>query len=235
MNIPIIREYYENDVYIHSKNHFELKPKTVTHICGCNGYGKSTVVRQIQDYIHSEKALNITERLTNPFARILGDNKKNYKYFYFDFDVNSFFSTSFNDSFLGKFRSASLSNGEGITDRCVKGLSILRNWLLSPEVKGKTVLFFMDDLDAGTSIDMIDDIKEVISLVIKDCEANEIEWYIVAPINSYEFTCNNPYNYVCIDARSFEELSFKTYNRYKQYVYKTRKNKIKRYKNKEVN
>jgi energy-coupling factor transporter ATP-binding protein EcfA2 len=230
MIIPIIRRYYDEEVYLYAHKSIDLKPNTITYICGCNGYGKSTLLLQIEDYVDSKKAVNIVSYMTNPIARAFNKNALDVNVGYFKFDVDSrYYATE--GQFLNSHAISMLqSNGESISHRYVTGLIYLKKWIQDKNNSGKTLFLFMDDLDAGTSLDMINDLKNVISMVVKECEDNNITFYGIAPINSYEFTYNNPYNSVCIDACTFKSMVFKSYTRYKNYVYKTRSKKNKRYK-----
>ena len=116
------------------------------------------------------------------------------------------------------------STGENIIRRFGKGLQVLGNWIR--ENKGKKLFIFFDDCDAGTSIDMINDIKDVFDLIIEDCKRNSIEYYMILTSTSYEM-CKD---LNCISVIDFKPTKFKTYESYKKFVLKTRAEKEKRYK-----
>ena len=91
-------------------------------------------------------------------------------------------------------------------------------------IKNKKVIIFFDDCDAGTSIDMIADIKAVFKWIEQDCIKNNLEYYIILTANSFEL-CKD---YDCISVHNFTHKTFKTYNAYKNFVLKSRELKDKR-------
>lgn len=224
---------YDNKIKIQKKNQIEIKENSIIYICGCNGYGKSTLLYSIEDSLQRINAEDIEQVICNPLYSLLKTKGKKIKenkddIYYIKHDVHSAFYSNENQMLFGKLRDVSLSNGEGLSNRAVDCLLVFKKWTsLISDPTGKKVFFFLDDLDSGTSIDMINEIKGIFKLLIDDCIKLGITYYILVPINSFEFV-NDESSY-CIDACTFKELKFKTYNSYKKYVLKTRKIKDKNY------
>ena len=235
MDFKIIKKYIDENTILQTKTKLKLNPNTITYICGCNGYGKSTLLSQIRDNLHRLKAEDVNDIYNNPFYRLLRNKKKeenqNSDNIYFlNYNIYSNFASSDNGHLMSSLLDNVSSNGEGLSRRLVDGLLIFKRWLGdTKDIQNKKFFFLLDDCDAGTSIDAIVEIKSVLNLIVKEATDAGVEYYIILPVNSYEFVRDNNEAY-CIDACSFEKLQFKTYSQYKKYVLKTRKIKDGRYK-----
>ena len=111
------------------------------------------------------------------------------------------------------------STGEAVIQRYSDNLKTLFPKL--SEMKNKTLILTIDDADAGTSIDMIKDIKMTLELVEQRCKLYNITYYIITTANSYEF-CRD---YDCINVHDFSHLRVKDYEDFKQFVLSSRKEK----------
>ena len=226
MQIKIEKEPYEEGQKIFKKNIIELEPNAITCLVGCNGSGKSTLLKEIIDHIDAEQITtdNSCKGLTEIF-KFLSDKVEVVKdIYYYIFDKSTETSNSFDEDMYNRLAHGQQSTGENIIRRFGKGLQVLGNWIR--ENKGKKLFIFFDDCDAGTSIDMINDIKDVFDLIIEDCKRNSIEYYMILTSNSYEM-CKD---LNCISVIDFKPKKFKTYESYKKFVLKTRAEKEKRYK-----
>ena len=85
----------------------------------------------------------------------------------------------------------------------------------------------LDAVDSGVSIDSIIQIKDFLNFLIEDCNDNnpEIELYIIISTNNYEMTNGMR----CLDARTCSEISFESYDDYKDYIMTSYRLKIERY------
>ena len=219
MEIKLIKDpYYEGEKIFH-KNSFVLEPNTVTCLVGCNGSGKSTIVDQI---ICSTKAEQIETDtvyvdLRGALRSIAGRGEgEKPKYYYFLFNKKTETASKFEDHIFNKIGESSVSTGEHIVNRYSNSLPILGSWIRSHNNEKLFVIF--DDCDAGTSIDMIDEIKDVFQLIINDCVKYDIEYYIILTANSFELAKD----FDCLSVIDFKHRHFKTYQSFKTFVLKTR-------------
>jgi len=215
---------YEEDRAMFTKTELELEPNKVTCLVGCNGTGKTTVLYFIRRALEKLEAVDVACGYPHKGLKVsdeLDFTKK--EDFYADFSKNTDDAKSDFDWFMSKAAVAYSSTGEGITYRLGKLLETLGGAVADPDMKGKNLFIFFDDCDAGTSLDLIMDIKDVISLICEDCQKRGINFYFVITANSYEM-CKD---YDCIDVTTFEHVTFKDYDDYKKFVLKTRKYKDK--------
>lgn len=214
--------YDDGNRKLFTKVNFELEDNSIVCFVGCNGTGKTTVLDFIQQDLHKNKALDLISAI-NPFRSIFVSNKETYKDMYISFDKEADITTGEGDYIMSHFAKKSLSTGEWIVNRFGRALALLGSAIRDPKNKGKNVFIFFDDCDAGTSIDMIGDIKSVFDLIIEDCKKNDITYYFCLTANSYEM-CKD---YRCIDVSTFKEHRFNNYEEYKKFVLKSRKFKDK--------
>lgn len=205
-----------------SKTSFELQDNSITCFVGCNGTGKTTLLKSMQEQLRKGKATDLLAKL-NPFHAIFGEKSQASQDMYISFSKESELTVSEEDHFFSSFSKVCMSTGEWISDRFGRALALLGDAIRSPENKGKSVFIFFDDCDAGTSIDMIGDIKSVFDLIIEDCKKNDITYYICLTANSYEM-CRDC---KCIDVSTFDEYRFGNYEEYKEFVLKSKRFKEK--------
>lgn len=215
--------YDDGNRKLFTKMTFGLEDNSITCFVGCNGTGKTTVIDFIINSLKKAKAYDILENATNPFVGIFGDKKKFGNDMFVSFDKKTSPTKGEEEFLMAHFAEGCLSTGENIINRFGKSLAFLGDAIRKPENKGKSLFVFFDDCDAGTSIDMIGDIKSVFDLIIKDCKKNDIIYYIVLTANSYEM-CKD---YTCLDVSTFKEYHFNSYEEYKKFVLKSRKFKDK--------
>lgn len=203
-----------------------LNENTVSCFVGCNGSGKSTAIYFIKNKI--EKTRQAEQLEVSPYGNIgkalrgiSEEEEKEPIYYYLDFDKEYKHARTETDFFLEAGFKMSLSNGEGISRKMGQALELIGSTL--KKISGKTLYIFFDDCDAGTSIDVIDEFKDVIGLVQKHCKKYNVKYYIIITSNSYEM-CKD---YDCIDIRTFEHKKFETYDSFKEFVLESRKAKDK--------
>ena len=230
MKFEIQREPYEEGDIIFKKKTLEIEPNTITCFVGCNGSGKTTLIREIKEQLHSKAKEIVMDYYHNTMKDIFKDkNTTKYDTYYLDFNSNTDTTFSANDYFFNSFSISFKSTGEGIIDKFGRHTQVIGTVLRS--LKDKRVFIFLDDCDAGTSIDMIRDIKEVFNYIVYDCIKNNLEYYIILTANSYELCkdCD------CISVHDFKHKTFKTYESYKKFVLKSREEKNKRFPKEEGN
>lgn len=226
MIFNIVNEPYEKGVKIFNKKKLELEPNSISCLVGCNGSGKTTlcelIKREVLDNFKTKEI--VVDYFHNTFKGIImGNSQEEYDAFILDFDKHTDVTTKEDDYFTNAFSIAYTSTGEGIMGRLGKHMSVIGSTIRI--LKDKRLFIFLDDCDAGTSLDMIVDIKNIFNYIVEDCKKNNLEYYIILTANSYEL-CKD---FDCISVHDFKHKKFRTYDSYKKFVLKSREEKNKRY------
>ena len=214
------------------KKSLELEPNTVYCLVGCNGSGKTTLVDYMIENLRKKGAEKAYDRLAGLKRAFTGkefDFTKCDNY-YISFDRKSEDGIN-EDYFISKAMTTYCSTGESIITRFGGVLGILGDFIRKPEYKNKNLFIFFDDCDAGTSLDVICEIIDVVNMIKDDCAANGITYYFILTANSYEIARNCQ----CIDVNTFKPISFKDYEDYKKFVLKSKARKDKSFKEEEDN
>lgn len=201
----------------------ELNPNTISCFVGANGTGKTTAIRFIKNHLH--KIGHDIENDHNQFYKIFNQDKKEYDIAYLLFDKNSDITEDLNgmEAVLNRATVAFSSTGEGIIHRLNRSVSALGGWVKNNENKNKTLFVFFDDCDAGTSIDVIIELKDLFKLIAESCEKKGITYYIVITANSFEM-CRD---IDCISVHDFTHKTFTEYEDFKKFVMNSKKLKEK--------
>lgn len=207
---------YEEDRKMFTKNILTLQDNTISCFVGCNGSGKSTALYFIKRQLEKRGAYELKGKYLD-LRGVFKEEKYNNEVI-MSFDKKSETFNNEEESIFKRILTNNLSTGESICNRFGDKLALLGDAIRKPENKGKSFYIFMDDCDAGTSIDMINDIKSVFDLIIKDCKQNEITYYIILTANSYEL-CKDV---DCISVHDFQHKKFTSYENYKEFVLKSR-------------
>lgn len=199
-----------------TKTTLTLEDNSISCLVGCNGSGKSTALYFIKRQLEKRGAYELRGKYLD-LRGIFNKPKYNDEIFLF-FDKKSKTFNNEEESIFKEMLTNNLSTGESICNRFGDKLALLGDAIRNPENKGKSIYIFMDDCDTGTSIDMINDIKSIFNLIIKDCKQNEITYYIILTANSYEL-CKD---IDCISVHDFQHKKFTSYEDYKEFVLKSR-------------
>ena len=215
---------YEDDVKIFSKGSIEITDNSIICLVGCNGSGKSTVMSSIKrqlkiKQIKLELYAGLFEAMSGLSGGKLYDRDDAA---YFDFDKETDNQSTDMQMIFNKAGLAYSSTGEGIIQRYGRLIQLIGTTIR--EGKYKELYFFFDDCDAGTSIDMIQDIKYVINLIKDDCEKRGITYHFILSANSYEM-CKD---FDCISVHNFTHKKFRSYESFKKFVLRSRAIKDKR-------
>jgi len=224
VTFKINKRPWEDNRQLFSKGTLTLTEGETYCFVGCNGTGKTTLTDFIMKKLISDGAYEIKGSYLD-MRGVFKDQKYNDTLIY-SFDKRKNDVNSYEGLILSHSQVAFSSTGEGIISRLGNGLAILGATIRSKENTGKKLWVFFDDCDAGTSLDIIGDIKSVLNLVAQDCKDNNITLTIVLTANSYEM-CRSGCK--CIDVYDFSEKTFATYEDYKKFVLKSRKRKEKSY------
>lgn len=221
MKFKVRKDPIEKGNILFNKTMLEINPGVVSCIVGCNGSGKTTLVREIKEKIKDNGGEELKNDLYyKAFANLFksNDEEKDKKNIYFiDFDKNVDTYNKEEDYFFNRMEAATSSTGEGIMQRAGRICYFIGQTIRNLE-EGSQLYIFMDDCDAGTSIDMINDIKAVFPLIIKDSQRLGLDIYIITTANSFEFCkdCD------CISVHDFKHKQFRSYETFKKFVLKSR-------------
>ena len=191
----------------------------LTVLVGCNGYGKSTMLHNIQETVKKEHIP------------------------YLDFDTTK---ESVNPNNINMIAlSFCSSEGENITLKLGTLMSQLKNFIATGETNLSKKLdiwsslsndkreqvnipnerwILIDSVDSGYSIDNILDLKYIFSAIQDHAKKKNIELYIVVSANAYELANNEQ----CLDIYNGKYMQFNNYDEYKNFILKTRQIKEKR-------
>ena len=215
----LIKDYYEEGFNLYKKKTITIKPG-VTVLVGCNGIGKTTLLRQIRDSLKKDNIPYVSfDNLKDG-----GGHARERAGFYGDF---SFLATSICSSEgenivmnmgnlaarLGKF----VRDGEDPKEKKFSKLARTIAQIEGEEIEEveipKERWILLDAVDSGLSVDNIVDIKEqLFKTILEHNYGNEI--YIIISANEYEMTRGEQ----CFDVYNGKYLTFKDYEEYRDLV-----------------
>lgn len=176
----------------------------VTVLIGCNGIGKTTLMKQLYKQVQKE---NIPCVMFDNL-RDGGSNARNKAGFYGDF---TFLATSMCSS-----------EGENIALN-MGNFSKMIGSMFRQNPNDSEYWIFADAVDSGFSIDNIVDLKEGLFDLILDYHKNK-EVYIIVTANAYEMARGEQ----CFDVVQGKYVPIKSYEKYRSVILKSKemKNKI---------
>lgn len=163
----ITKDYYDSGEKIFNKASVEIKDG-LTVLCGCNGCGKTTLIRQIKNALKKEDIpfLHFNNLLDG------GSNSISASLFHGDMDFIA--------------QAICSSEGENIHMNIGKFAQKMGVFVRKHQSE-KEIFFLMDAIDSGLSIDNVIDTKKILfNHVIKDCKNKGITVYIIVSANEYE-------------------------------------------------
>lgn len=223
------RNPYDEGFSTCRRKEVEFKPG-LTVLVGCNGSGKSTMLKNIKEELH----------------------KKKIPMFFYNNEHDGSSNSIEKSIFLGDINFAATawtsSEGENISLNLSKIASTWRNFILTGEVNDLSTKFtksfrktcdidnkkitskkrfiLLDAMDSGYSIDNVIEMKSLFDLVLEDSEKMGMETYIIVSSNEYELACDTD----CFDVTEGKYINFSSYEDFKKFILHTRKKKDKRYK-----
>ena len=174
----------------------------VTVLVGCNGAGKTTMLRMIEEQLRKRRAAYL--RFDNQTE---GGHGAMERYgFHEDMDR---LATMFCSS-------------EGERIMIVLGEQAGKIAKLARNNRNRDIYILFDAVDSGFSIDNICELKEFLFDTIIDDHPEDV--YIICTANSYEMTVDAD----CIDVMNCSHISFKDYDDYREFILRTKEQKEKR-------
>ena len=185
------------DEKIYAKSKVTFEPG-VTVLVGCNGVGKTTMLRLIERELNKANLPclyydNLTEG---------GANARSKAAFMEDFD------------FVGL--SMCSSEGENIIMNMEKTASAMGRFSMLYK-DAEELWFLFDAIDSGLSIDNVLDIKEYLFNTVIEHNQNK-RVYILVSANEYEMASGEK----CFDVQRCQYVNIKTYAAYKKLILKTK-------------
>ena len=189
------------NLYYRSKVAFE---PGVTVLVGCNGCGKSTLIRQIKHRLEKEDIPYVSfDNLHDG-----GDRARSKAGFYGDF---SFLATAMCSS-----------EGENIVMN-MHNVAREMGALTKKNPEAKEFWFLFDAIDSGLSIDNVVDLKEgLFETVLEHTKDKEV--YIIVSANAYEMCRGEK----CFDTYLCKYVDINSYEDYRKFIFKSRERKEKR-------
>ena len=198
----IERDWNDMGCKIFRKGTIELQPG-VTVLVGCNGIGKSTLIKQLEYQFKQDG----TRFISFNNLRDGGSHARSRASFYGDF------------AFLANSMCA--SEGENINMNLVRFTQQLR-YFVSQYRTAPELWMLLDAVDSGLSVDNILDLKDMFKAFIEDNPTSDV--YIVISANEYELARGEQ----CFDVLRGNYKTFRTYEAYRKFIIKTREEKDKR-------
>ena len=218
----IVRDPYYDEDYLFDKDTLTLTDK-VTVFVGPNGYGKTTLTKAIKeglkrqgafDFANNTHERNLSRGFRNAFTPDSKDTNDAATIGFMAYDShaddhsNSISSALANDNFmlfaLRKESSEGENNLYSLTELFNNAGAVAKE---HPNLE--QLVLFVDGIDSGLSVDMIDLIVRTLDIKIKQVESlnPDLEVAMVFTTNNYEMTRNLP----TFDPTSFEPVSYDSY------------------------
>ena len=220
------RNPYDEGFSTCRKKEVEFKPG-LTVLVGCNGAGKTTMLKNIESELNKEKIpVFLYDNESHGGDRAISESIFNRDY---NFAATAWCSSEGENICLNLCQNVSkfkefIETGTVNTfaKRCHRALGYEED----NEITSNERWILLDAMDSGYSIDNVIEMKDLFDIIIEDCETRNIEVYIVISSNEYELASGSD----CFDVTEGKYINFSSYEDYKKFILHTRKKKDKRYK-----
>ena len=222
----IVNEKGEALNIIHMKE-LEIGLYEIAALVGCNGSGKTISILQMIDQLKQNGFKDIgDEPEYNPFAAFVKD-KTPAKGYYVLFSKNAEFVKADKYDEIGMadiYRRVMRSTGEGIVDRANEFMVATKAAAAKAQEEKVPLVIFVDDFDAGVSIDIMLDMRKLLDTYFDWCRLRDVEAYAVVSSNSYDLI----QGYRCVYPGNGQEYVFNNYDDFKRFVLFSRAEKDRR-------
>lgn len=179
----------------------------VTVLVGCNGSGKTTLLQTIAQ---------TCEDADIPFYQHYATDARGK----LSFDANVKGSAI---AAVQLINSSFLSEGERIFDDMAYLTRRLGSFVLKDHKDDPECWIFVDSMDSGLSIDLQEEFGNFLDDVTGKFKPEKMDIYVVMAANSYEFA-SRP-GWTCKDVQTGEDVTFSSYEDYKDFVLETKAKK----------
>lgn len=210
------------------RREIELK-SGVTILVGCNGAGKTTMLKNIQESLKRDNIPflnfdNLHDGGSNSLQEAFAEN--NFSFISQAWNSSEGENISLNIGKMASILQHFIITGKSLRrrDRLVEAFREINNDEEDEQISNERWIL-LDAIDSGYSIDNVIDLKELFDTILEDAQKYNVDVYIVASANEYELAANME----CFDVMSGKYINFKNYEDYKKYIINTRAKKEKRY------
>ena len=202
------KEPYEPGEKIFSRKEIVLKPG-VTVLVGCNGSGKSSLIKQLCNQLKSEQIPYYSWDDRSQGGQALKSSAALEQDYY---TVATLMQSSEGESIMLGMSHISKHLGYYINNKYKDSSEY---WIL------------LDSIDSGFSIDQINDLKQYLFDLIQRDHPEGMDIYIVVSANEYEMVSGEQ----CFNVQKGKYVTFESYEDYKKFILESRKLKQKREEN----
>lgn len=196
--------WYGDDYAIFKKKWIKINPG-LTVLVGCNGAGKTTLLKQINQSLKNKDIPVL-------FHSNMSDGERELKR-----------KAAFHGNFEVVAKLMMNSEGENIVN-VMEEIAKKMGELTRQYPEAQELWFLFDAIDSGLSIDNVLDIKDQLIPVVIEHNQNKDIYFIISA-NSYEFARNEN----CFDVINGKYIKFKDYEEYREFILRTKEQKLKRY------
>lgn len=189
----------------------------VTIFAGPNGYGKSSLLSMMKEALKQQGYKEFEMMSKNPFEFLLENDKPVTKGFLaYDAKYDSYDDIFGRQLWLQNVELAStmMSASEGQNKLITMGklFDQVKDIKEKPENKDlEQIILFVDGIDSGLSVDMIQFIMTTLPLKLQQVESLGVECIIIFTTNNYEM-CRNR---IVIDPITFKETKYESYEEFR--------------------
>lgn len=195
------RDYWDDGVCLYDKGEVTVKPG-VTVLVGCNGSGKSTMLRQMREQLEETKSAHLYIRYDKEREQKdmrLADGKATFEIF------ASWVASSEGEQIVVRLQALAEEVGRLVRNSTNKNLYLL-----------------LDGVDSGLSIDNIADMKtHLLHMLVSRIHEEGQDLFIIATSNTYELAEGED----CIDVVTCQHRRFASYEEYRDVILESRKKK----------
>lgn len=205
MKLKIKKDYYDEGIKMFATDEISFNPG-VTILVGCNGYGKSTLIQMVNNFCTKNDI-----QLLQYDSEKLNSVHRNMELF---LHTNQFEKLAL---------LTSSSEGEKLTQGFSDILSQVGAFVRQRKEDKKPFFITFDAVDSGLSIDEQIEYNKVFHMIHEDIKG--LDGYILVTSNNYELTKG----FDCMDVYDGSTVKFDNYEDYKEFIFKTKEIKKKRY------